>query len=160
MASSRRMTPAQVGRQTEWSQPPVEEEPRNTRLQKSEEIFSRHDVGRRRDISEITQKHLEQVISAMIPSSTGSSLDPIESTPMNSMVTQPSYREAEEAQFKQTSKDSEKQMIVNNYYISDKDNGWKQLKEGEILPNMSGNSTQGILSKISTDKSQEETANK
>ena len=72
----------------------------------------------------------------MIPSSTGSSIDPIESAPMNSMVTQQSCKEREEVNFKQITKENEKQTIINNYYISDKKKGWKQLQEGEIPPNM------------------------
>ena len=71
----------------------------------------------------------------MIPSSTCSSLDPVESAPANSLVTQPSYREVEEVEPKQTPKVGEKQVMVNNYYISDKESGWKQLWEGEIPPN-------------------------
>ena len=73
----------------------------------------------------------------MIPSSTCSSSDQVESAPANSLVTQPSYREVEEVEPKQTPKVWEKQVIVNNYYISDKENGWKQLREGEIPPNRS-----------------------
>ena len=95
------------------------------------------DPGERRQISQITWKHLEQVISAMILSSTCNSSDPVESTPANSLVTQPSYREVEEVEPKQTPKVGEKQVIVNNYYISDKESGWKQLQEGEIPPNRS-----------------------
>ena len=93
MASSRRTSPAQLNRQAEWPHAPHEEEPKNTGLHNNEENFNRHDAGRRREISDITQKHLEQVISAMIPSSTGSSADLIQSTPMNSMITQQSCRE-------------------------------------------------------------------
>ena len=88
----------------------------------------------------------------MIPSSTCSSSDPIESIPVNSMVTQPSDREVEEFEFKQTPKEGEKQVIVNNYYISDKESGGKQLMEGEILPNISGNASQRTSSEISPDK--------
>ena len=73
----------------------------------------------------------------MILSSTCSSSDPVESAPANSLVTQPSYREVEEVEPKQTPKVGEKQVIVNNYYISDKETGWKQLREGEISPNRS-----------------------
>ena len=101
----------------------------NTRDQNYEQIHNRRDLSRRREISEITWKHLERVINAMIPFTTCSSSDPIESAPVNSMVTQPSDRDIEEPEFKQTSKEGEKQVIVNNYYISDKESGWKQLME-------------------------------
>ena len=40
-------------------------------------------------------------------------------------------------------------MIVNNYYIGDKEKGWKQLMEGEIPPNISENMTRRISSEIS-----------
>ena len=53
-----------------------------------------------------SQKHLEQVISTMIPSSTCSASDPTENVPTNSLATQWGDRE-------------EKQVIVNNYYIKD-----------------------------------------
>ena len=64
MASSRRASPAQVSRQTELTQPTVEVERMDiTKQQKCEETFGENDAGRRRDILEITQKHLESVIS-------------------------------------------------------------------------------------------------
>ena len=60
MASSRGASPAQASRPTEWLQPVVEVEKMDiTKQQKCEETFGENDVGRRRDISEITQKHLE-----------------------------------------------------------------------------------------------------
>ena len=40
-------------------------------------------------------------------------------------------------------------MIVNNYYISDKENSWKQLMKSKILPNMSGTPVQVTSSEIS-----------
>ena len=43
-------------------------------------------------------------------------------------------------------------MIVNNYYISDRENGWKQLARGEILPDIQGDKTQGNYSEISPNK--------
>ena len=136
MTSSRRTSPAQVNRQPEWIQPPVENN--NMKNQNKEQSQDR-DVGRRREISDITRRHLEQVINTMIPSSTCSSMDPIESSPVNSMITQPSDREVEELKVKQATIQKEKQVIVNNYYIGDKERGWKQLAEGEILPNTPGN---------------------
>ena len=64
------------------------------------------------------------------------------------------------ALYKQTSKEGERQVIVNNYYISDKEIGWKQLMEGEILPNISGNVTQRISSEISQNKTAMEHSNR
>ena len=157
MASSRRTSPAQFNKQAEWPHPPVEEDPRTTALHSNEETCNKYEVGRRREISDITHKHLEQVISAMIPSSTDSSIDPVESAPVKSMVTQQSCREPEEVSSKQTTKENEKHTIIKNYYISDKESGWKQLQKGEILPNVSGNCTQEAFSEISMGKSQNET---
>ena len=65
---------------------------------------------------------MEQVISTMIPSSTCSASDPTENVPTNSLAMQWGDKE-------------EKQVIVNNYYIRDKEEGWKQVKQGEISPN-------------------------
>ena len=146
-----------VHKQVEWPHPPLEEDPRTTALHTNDETCNKYEVGRRREISDITRKHLEQVISAMIPSSTGSSIDPVESAPVNSMVTQQSCRGPEEMSFKQTVKDNEKYKIINNYYISDRENGWKQLQKGEISPNMFGNITQKASSEILAEKSQNET---
>ena len=73
----------------------------------------------------------------MIPSSTCSSSDPTENVPMNSMATQ------------LCDKEPEKQVIVNNYYIRDKEEGWKQVKASEISPNNSRSFTQNKPSKIS-----------
>ena len=85
----------------------------------------------------------------MIPSSGCSSLDPANSAPVNSLVTQLSERDIEGMESKQVSKENEKQVIVNNYYIGDRENGWKQLTKGEILPNIQGDKTQGNSSEIS-----------
>ena len=106
------------------------------RQQKYDEISSENDPTRRRDISEITLKHLEQVINTMIPSSTCSTSDPTENIPTNCLATQWGDEE-------------EKQVIVNNYYIRDKTEGWKHIKQGDISPNTSRSHTQIKSSKIS-----------
>ena len=157
MAASRRTSPAQLNKQMEWSHPSLEEDPRGRVLQINDETSNKYEVGRRREISDITWKHLEQVISAMIPSSTGSSVDPVESAPVNSLATQQGYREPEDMSFKHTPKENEKPTIINNYYISDKESGWKQLQKGKILPNVHGNDTQKTFSEISTNRAQNET---
>ena len=48
-------------------------------------------------------------------------MDLIESDPTNSMVTQPSDRGIGEPEAKQATIQKEKQVIANNYYISDKE---------------------------------------
>ena len=70
----------------------------------------------------------------MIPSSTYSSMDPVDSTPVNSLVSQSSKRGIEGGELKQVSMEKEKQVIVNNCYINDRKEGWKQLENGEIPP--------------------------
>ena len=59
--------------------------------------------------------------------------------------------------FKHTPKENEKPTIIYNYYISDKESGSKQLQKGEIPPNEPGNDTQRTFSKISTNRTQNET---
>ena len=88
----------------------------------------------------------------MIPSSRCSLLEQVDSAPANSLATQQNEGDTEGLEFKQVHKEKEKQVIVNNYYISDKDNGWKQLPEGEILPNIPASRTQGKSSEISPNK--------
>ena len=46
-----------------------------------------------------------------------------------------------------------KQVIVNNYYINDRKEGWKQLEKGEILPNILKGKTHRNSSEISQEKS-------
>ena len=83
----------------------------------------------------------------MIPSSTCSSSDLAESAPMNSMITQLGDKE------------TEKQVIVNNYYIRDKEEGCKQVKVSEISPNNLRSYTQNKLSKISPNETTMEVTN-
>ena len=69
MASSRRTSPAQVNKQQDWIQQPVEEAiTSNIRTHNYEENPDERDVDRRRELSEITRKHLQRVISTVIPS--------------------------------------------------------------------------------------------
>ena len=143
MASSRRTSPAQIGRQQEWAQGSNEEATTSDiRVQNNED---QREGERTRELSEITRKHLERVISTMIPSSTCSSMDPAESVPVNSLVSQPAERSIEGTELKQVPMEREKQVIVNNYYISDGKEGWKQLEKSEIPPNRLENKIQGNL---------------
>ena len=93
MASSRRTCPAQANRQQEWAEEPNEETITSDIRAKSCE--DQREGERRRELSEITQKHLERVINTMIPSSTCSSMDPVDSAPVNSLVSQSSKRSIE-----------------------------------------------------------------
>ena len=93
MASSRRTSPAQTGRQQEWAQEPNDEAiTSGIRVQNNQD---QREGERRRELSEITGKHLERVINTMIPPSTCSSMDPVESAPVNSLVLQPTERSIE-----------------------------------------------------------------
>ena len=86
----------------------------------------------------------------MIPSSTCSSMD---SAPVNSLVSQSSKRGIEGGELKQGPTEKEKQVIVNNYYISDRKEGWKQLEKGEIPPNTLEGKTQRKSGEIPPEKS-------
>ena len=89
MASSRRTSPAHTTKQTDWIRAGTQEgKVEVSRQQKCEETNGEEEQPRRRDISEITRKHLERVISAMIPSSMCSISDPTENVPTNSLATQ------------------------------------------------------------------------
>ena len=63
-------------------------------------------------------------------------MDTADSAPVNSLASQPSERGIERRELKQVSMEKEKQVIVNNYYINDKKEGWKQLEKGKIPPNI------------------------
>ena len=125
---------------------------RNIKTQSCKESSDKREVDRRRELSEITQRHLERVINTMILSSGCSSVDPVDNSLVNSMITQPSEKDTDGLEFKQVPKEREKQVIANNYYISDRENRWKQLERDEILPNILGDKTQGNYSKISPNK--------
>ena len=154
MASSRRTSPAQANRQQEWIQEPNEEViTSNIKTQNCEENTDEREGERRRELSEITRRQLERVINTMIPSSTCSSMDPVDSAPINSLVSQSSERGIEGGELKQIPTEKEKQVIVNNYYINDRKEGWKQLEKGEILPNILEDKAHRNSSEISPEKS-------
>ena len=69
----------------------------------------------------------------MIPPSAGSSLHSAENAATNSMVSQLTENGTERIGHKQ---DREKQVIVYNYYINDRREGWKQVEKNEIPPNV------------------------
>ena len=138
MASSRRTSPAQLSRQEEGTQESNEGIVEgDLRMQKEE---NQRDGEKRRELSEITQKHLERVINTMILSSAGSSHHSAESAPMNSLVSQLTEKSIEGTEHKQ---DREKQVIVYNYYINDGREGWKQVEKSEISPNVLDNKVGG-----------------
>ena len=154
MASSRRTSLVQTNRQQEWAQEPNKEGlTSNIRTQNFEENPEEREGERRRELSEITRRQLERVINTMIPTSTCSSMDPVDSAPVNSLVSQSSERGIEGGELKQGPLEKEKQVIVNNYYISDRKEGWKQIEKGEIPPNTLEGKTQRNSSKISPEKS-------
>ena len=140
MASSRRASPVHTNKQTDWIQPTTQVERTHiTGQQKYDESNSENDPSRRRDISEITRKHLERVINTMIPSPMCSASDPTENVPGNSLATQWGDKE-------------EKQVIMNNCYTRDKAEGWKQVKQSEISQNTSKTHKQTKSSEISPNK--------
>ena len=134
MASSRRTSPTHLNRQEGGTQESNEgTEDSNLRMQKEE---NQRNGEKRRELSEITQKHLERVINTMIPSSGGSSLHSAENAPTNSMMSQPTEKSIEGTECKQN---GEKQVTVYNYYINDGREGWKQVEKSEIPPSVLNN---------------------
>ena len=120
----------------DWAQLSIDDTGTNeTREQNYEQNSVRRDKDKGRKISKITCKHLEQVISTMILLSTYSSSEPPERCPVKSMVIQMMDKNTEETETKKAAQEKEKQVIVNNYYISDKESSWKQLSKSEISPN-------------------------
>ena len=154
MASSRRTSPTQTNRQQEWIQEPSEDGiTSNIEAQSCEESIDEKESGRKRELSEITRRHLERVINTMIPSSTCSSMDSVDSAPVKSLASQLRKRGMEGGELKQVSMEKEKHVIVNNYYITNREQGWKQLERGKTLPNILENKMQSNSSEISPGKS-------
>ena len=75
-------------------------------------------------------------------------MDPADSAIVNSLVSQASNRSIEGGEIRQVSAEKEKQVIVNNYYINDKKEGWKQVEKNEIPQNTLIEKTQGNFTKI------------
>ena len=154
MASRRRTSPVQANRQQEWTQEPNEEVlTSNIKTQNCEENTEEREGERRRELSEITRRQLERVNNTLIPSSTCSSMDPVDSTPVKSLVSQSSEGGIEGGELKHGPKEKEKQVIVNNYYINDRKEGWKQLEKGEIPPKILEGKMQRDSSEILPEKS-------
>ena len=127
MASSRRTSPTQPSRQEGGTHEPNEEmEESNIRMQKEE---TQRNGEKRRELSEITQKHLERVINTMIPSSGSSSLHSAKNAPTHSMMSQLTEKSIEGTECKQN---GEKQVIVYNYYINDGREGWKRARSRQM----------------------------
>ena len=74
-------------------------------------------------LSEITRKHLVQIINSMIPGSYSTLNEDAEATDKGSSMKEP-----------QINTEVEKQVVVNNFYIPNGQGGWKQLETGEIPP--------------------------
>ena len=81
-----------------------------------------------RGLSEITRKHLAQIISTMIPSNSNT-LNEGGLTSTTNTTSRESNMEGS-----QNNKKEDKQVIVNNFYIPAGDGGWKRLETGEIPP--------------------------
>ena len=74
-------------------------------------------------LSEITRKHLEQIISSMIPTNHSTLNEGTTTTDKGDITKEP-----------QDIKETEKKVVVNNFYIPNGEGGWKRLETGEILP--------------------------
>ena len=111
VTSSRRNSPATQTGKTKYNGVENEQQvPRNT-------------PEKENGLSEITRKHLAQIISSMIP---GSYSTWNEGTDMT--------EKGDSMKETQTNKEVEKQVVVNNFYIPNGQGGWKRLETGEIPP--------------------------
>ena len=117
----------------------------NIKTQNGEENTDEREGEGRRELLEITRKHLKRVINTMIPFSAGSSLHSAEGAPANSIISQAIEKSIEGTEFKQV---REKQVIVHNYYINSRREGWKQIEKSKIPPNVLDNKTEGEPAEI------------
>ena len=74
-------------------------------------------------LSDITKRHLAQIISSMIPGSYSTWNEGADTT-----------RREDSTKEGQVNKEVEKQVVVNNFYIPNGQGGWKRLETGEIPP--------------------------
>ena len=74
-------------------------------------------------LSDITRKHLAQIISSMIPTSYSTLNEGTDMTVKGDNTREP-----------QENRETEKQVVVNNFYIPNGEGGWKRLETGEIPP--------------------------
>ena len=80
------------------------------------------------DLSEITRKHLVQIISTMIPSNSNMLNEGGLTSTTNTTSKEDNMGGS------QNNRTEDKQVIVNNFYIPTGDGGWKRLETGEIPP--------------------------
>ena len=85
-------------------------------------------LNREEVLSDITRKHLAQIISTMIPSNSNMLNEGSLTTTMNTTSKEDNMGEP------QNNRTEDKQVIVNNFYIPNGDGGWKCLETGEIPP--------------------------
>ena len=74
-------------------------------------------------LSEITRKHLAQIINSMMPTSYSTLNEGTDMTEKENSMKEP-----------QANKEIEKQVVVNNFYVPNGEGGWKRLETGEIPP--------------------------
>ena len=111
VTSSRRSSPAA----------PIEKNKYN----RTEESQQQHQniSSKEEGLSEITRKHLEQIISSMIPTNHSTLSEGTTTTDKGDTTKGP-----------QDNKETEKNVVVNNFYIPNGEGGWKRLETGEIPP--------------------------
>ena len=83
----------------------------------------RNTPNKEEGLSEITRKHLAQIINSMIPGSYSTLNEGADTTEKGDSMKE-----------MQVSKEVEKQVVVNNFYIPNGQGGWKRLETGEIPP--------------------------
>ena len=100
--------------------------------QQAEEVVSKQQETPQdeNELSEITRKHLAQLISTMIPSTCTTMT---EGKSVNNDSTQ-AHNNTDKGLHKSVSDQNKQQTVVNNFYIPDGSTGWKLLETGEIQP--------------------------
>ena len=121
--SHQRHTQAQPVTSSRRNSPTVQIE--KTKYKRAEESQQQpqNTPNREEGLSEITRKHLAQIISSMIPANHSIINEGTTTTEKGDITKEP-----------QDNKEAEKQVVVNNFYIPNGEGGWKRLETGEILP--------------------------
>ena len=111
ITSSRRNSPAAQAEKTKYNGIDKEQQQ------------SKKTPNKEEGLSEITRKHLAQIINSMIPGSYSTLNEGADATDKGNSMKEPHINT-----------EVEKQVVVNNFYIPNGQGGWKQLETGEIPP--------------------------
>ena len=121
--SYQRHTQAQPVTSSRRNSPTVQIE--KTKYKRAEESQQQpqNTPNREEGLSDITRKHLTQIISSMILTNHSTLNEGTTTTEKGDIMKEP-----------QDNRETEKQVVVNNFYIPNGEGGWKRLESGEIPP--------------------------